>query len=91
MSTTLHKTTGTILGLDQYSKKSLIFYFSYRSCRQQSLSSEDDALTLDKCEEIFNTLQEDYYEEFKVERKVCMQAKWPIKLGLIWFMNLGMK
>lgn len=36
------------------------------SCRQQSLSSEDDALTLDKCEEIFNTLQEDYYEEFKM-------------------------
>ena len=35
-------------------------------CRQQSLSADDDALTLDKCEEIFNTLQEDYYEEFKV-------------------------
>ncbi|KAK2564694.1 Tuftelin-interacting protein 11 [Acropora cervicornis] len=35
-------------------------------CRQQSLSSDDDALTLDKCEEIFNTLQEDYYEEFKL-------------------------
>lgn len=35
-------------------------------CRQQSLSSDDDALTLDKCEEIFNTLQEDYYEEFKM-------------------------
>lgn len=36
------------------------------SCRQQSLSPDDDALTLDKCEEIFNTLQEDYYEEFKM-------------------------
>ncbi|XP_020609353.1 tuftelin-interacting protein 11-like [Orbicella faveolata] len=49
------------------------------SCRQQSLSSEDDALTLDKCEEIFNTLQEDYYEEFKVKSKFCIQAKWPIR------------
>ncbi|RMX42264.1 hypothetical protein pdam_00009851 [Pocillopora damicornis] len=36
------------------------------SCRQQSLSPDDDALTLDKCEEMFNTLQEDYYEEFKM-------------------------
>lgn len=36
------------------------------SCRQQSLSPDDDVLTLDKCEEIFNTLQEDYYEEFKM-------------------------
>lgn len=35
-------------------------------CRQESLSPDDDTLTLDKCEEIFNTLQEDYYEEFKM-------------------------
>jgi len=38
------------------------------------LSSEDDALTLDKCEEIFNSLQEDYYEEFKVISKFCIQT-----------------
>ncbi|PFX30515.1 Tuftelin-interacting protein 11 [Stylophora pistillata] len=40
--------------------------FECHSCRQQSLSPDDDVLTLDKCEEIFNTLQEDYYEEFKM-------------------------
>ena len=42
------------------------FFFNDR-CQQQSLSSDDDVLTLDKCEDIFNTLQEDYYEEFKVK------------------------
>ena len=40
-------------------------------CRQESLSPDDDTLTLDKCEEIFNTLQEDYYEEFKVILSFC--------------------
>ena len=51
--------------------------FECHSCRQQSLSPDDDALTLDKCEEMFNTLQEDYYEEFKVgfaerQRFLCL-------------------
>lgn len=49
---------------DSVSSRRFVYLMS--RCRQQSLSSDDDALTLDKCEEIFNTLQEDYYEEFKV-------------------------
>ena len=53
-------------------------------CRQQSLSPEDDALTLDKCEEIFNTLQEDYYEEFKVIEIIFFMTETPVQSSLDW-------
>lgn len=56
--------------------------FECRSCRQQSLSPDDDALTLDKCEEMFNTLQEDYYEEFKVKRISAMLKD---NASSVWF------
>ena len=60
--------------------------FLHHSCRQQSLSPDDDALTLDKCEEIFNTLQQDYYEEFKVN-----EMKDPCYFSILFFSFLCAK